>query len=148
MTQTSEQTRSPHPVTHILWAILFIALLALAARQAVRTLSTHPSPEPAEVATKAAANEEGFAPASTRDGAAGDASWPPGVSLEQYEQLQTGMSLPAALKLLGEGEEVARSEDYGLIVTYRWQGRGRVNAYARATFHNGKLTTKAQSGLE
>ncbi len=148
MTPNAEQTRSSHPVTHILWAIAFIALLGLAARQAVRTFSAHPNPAPPEVATEAAADEKGFAPASTRGGTDGDASWPPGVSLEQYAQLQTGMSLQAALKLLGEGEEVARSEEYGLIVTYRWQGRGRVNAYARATFHNGRLTTKAQSGLE
>lgn len=73
----------------------------------------------------------------------------PGVTMENYLKLTTGMSYEEVVNILGvSGQESARTQAGDTeIVIYTWfatKGFGNMNA----TFQNNKLTTKAQAGLE
>ncbi len=71
-----------------------------------------------------------------------------GLTLEKFNQLQNGMKYEEAVKILGsEGTETSSYSSGNLkTVTYKWEGE----KYARvtATFRNGELTSKIQSGLQ
>lgn len=71
-----------------------------------------------------------------------------GLTLEKFNQLQNGMKYEDAVKILGsEGVETSSFSSGTLkTVTYKWEGE----KYARitATFRNGELTSKIQSGLK
>jgi hypothetical protein len=70
-----------------------------------------------------------------------------GITIANYERLQTGMSYAQVCEILGKsGTEVSRSEMVGYItVLYEWKGDGLANM--NAMFQNDKLTTKAQFGV-
>jgi hypothetical protein len=71
------------------------------------------------------------------------------VTLAQYERLQTGMTHQQVVGILGgEGLELPRNGvGSGGEVTYRWWG-AEIGAGMRATFQDGKLIQKSQSGLK
>jgi hypothetical protein len=71
-----------------------------------------------------------------------------GITLANYERLQTGISYAQACEILGKtGTEMSRSEMVGYVtVMYSWQGDGVANM--NAMFQNGKLVSKAQFGLK
>jgi len=71
-----------------------------------------------------------------------------GVTLAQYNQLQTGMSEQQVYAILGPGTEISRSDIGGIVtVMYQWDGDG-FGANMNAMFQNGHLIQKAQFGLE
>lgn len=154
----------PRPVS-LAWAILLALVLCAAVLVGLRVLTTHraDSSGPARpTATQASPSTAPAGPDQPPDSSGTfqraqppgeeskvDASWPPGVSLQQYNQLRDDMSASEVFALLGDGEEVGRTENYGLvIVVYRWKGRGSLGAHATATFYNGRLRSKSQAGLE
>jgi hypothetical protein len=72
-----------------------------------------------------------------------------GVTLAQYEQLQSGMSEQQVYNILGPGTELSRSDLAGYTtVMYQWEGSGSLGANMNAMFQNGELIQKAQFGLE
>lgn len=72
-----------------------------------------------------------------------------GVTLAQFNNLQTGMTLDEVQSAIGQGTLASKSEMDGFEVSiYEWQGNGDVGANMNATFENGKLTSKAQAGLK
>jgi hypothetical protein len=72
-----------------------------------------------------------------------------GVTQANFQRLETGMSYYQAMAILGEdGEEISSNEIAGVkTVMYKWEGPG-FGANMNAMFQNGKLISKAQSGLK
>ena len=75
---------------------------------------------------------------------------PSGVTLAQYQALETGMSYAEAVQILGRaGTEISRGDLANIVtVMYAWEGDGGVGANMNAMFQNDKLVTKAQLGLK
>ena len=70
-----------------------------------------------------------------------------GITLDRYQQVQTGMSIAKVETIVGEGQETSRSEAGGsLAANYRWQNAD--GSMMNAMFQGNKLVTKAQSGLK
>lgn len=72
-----------------------------------------------------------------------------GVTMEQFSQLETGMTYEDAVEILGsEGEVLSETGIAGTdTVMYQWDGSSFASNM-NATFQNGKLVSKAQFGLE
>lgn len=74
-----------------------------------------------------------------------------GVTMAGFQKIRTGMEYREVAKILGEeGEEASRNEMGGFVtVMYTWKAKdflitgGNMNAM----FQNGRLTSKAQTGL-
>lgn len=93
------------------------------------------APAPASSSTPSTANP----PAATSSA---------GLTIEKFDQLNSGMKYEDAVKVLGgEGTETS-SFSAGSIksVTYKWEGEN--SARITATFKNGELTSKIQSNLK
>ena len=78
---------------------------------------------------------------------------PPTISLEEFEQIQTGMSYQEVFDLVGSRGELLSEVDLGLgneyyTAIYSWDGEGALGANASVTFQGGYVTSKAQAGLE
>lgn len=78
---------------------------------------------------------------------------PPTISLEEFEQIQTGMSYQEVFDLVGSRGELLSEADLGLgdeyyTAIYSWDGEGTLGANASVTFQGGYVTSKAQAGLE
>ena len=73
---------------------------------------------------------------------------PDGVTMFNYERLQTDMTYAQACEILGKpGTEISRGEIPGYVtVLYEWRGKGMANLHAM--FQNDKLINKAQFGLK
>lgn len=74
------------------------------------------------------------------------------ITLEEYNQIETGMSYDEVVDIIGsEGEvnaETGKEGDDMHVVIYSWKGKGEVGANAIITFSNGEMQTKAQAGLK
>ena len=78
---------------------------------------------------------------------------PPTISLEEFEQIQIGMSYQEVFDLVGSRGELLSEADLGLgddyyTAIYSWDGEGSLGANASVTFQGGYVTSKAQAGLE
>lgn len=78
---------------------------------------------------------------------------PPTISLEEFEQIQTGMSYQEVFDLVGSRGELLSEADLGFgndyyTAVYSWTGEGILGANANVTFQGGYVTSKAQMGLE
>ena len=78
---------------------------------------------------------------------------PPTISLEEFEQIQIGMSYQEVFDLVGSRGELLSEADLGLgddyyTAIYSWDGGGSLGANASVTFQGGYVTSKAQAGLE
>lgn len=84
---------------------------------------------------------------STSGGSSNGASAIPGVTLRQYNRLQTGMTLPEVVSILGpNGAENARSSvAETVIASYVWQNTDGSNLMI--TMQGGRLVQKVQAGL-
>lgn len=72
-----------------------------------------------------------------------------GVTLANFQKLETGMTYEQVVEILGDpGEELSRSDIAGYTtVMYSWNGEGGFGANMNAMFQNGKMVSKAQLGL-
>lgn len=72
-----------------------------------------------------------------------------GVTMTQFEELQTGMSYEQACKVLGaEGEVITSNDLMGIkTVMYKWNGT-TLTGNMNAMFQNDKLIQKSQFGLQ
>ncbi|MEZ5428141.1 MAG: DUF3862 domain-containing protein [Pyrinomonadaceae bacterium] len=70
-----------------------------------------------------------------------------GLSIDKFNQIKNGMSYQEVVNILGsEGTETRSSESGNIkIVSYKWEGDKFQRVFA--TFRDGKLTSKAQTGL-
>ena len=78
---------------------------------------------------------------------------PPTISLEEFEAIQTGMSYQEVFDIVGSRGTVLSEVDVGLgdeyyTAVYYWDGEGSLGANANITFQGGKVSAKAQFGLE
>ena len=78
---------------------------------------------------------------------------PPTISLDEFNQISTGMTYTEVTSLIGSPGEMLSSSDAGLGAEYvtevwSWEGEGSLGANANVMFQGGKVTSKAQSGLE
>ena len=74
------------------------------------------------------------------------------VTFEAFNRLEHGMSYEIVCKVLGcAGNVLFRIGGVGGVpetVMYSWNGEGVVGANMNATFKDGKLTSKAQFGMD
>lgn len=77
---------------------------------------------------------------------------PPKITLEQFNQVQTGMTVDEVFTILGgPGEVTVESGKPGEqmhIVTYQYWGKGVTGSNASFTFMEGKMDIKAQALLK
>ena len=75
----------------------------------------------------------------------------PGISMEEFEQIENGISYEEAIKIIGgEGEVMSEVGEKGTqfyTVMYTFEGEGGFGSNANLTFQGGKLNAKAQIGL-
>jgi hypothetical protein len=75
-----------------------------------------------------------------------------GVTMANYNRLQTGMTYAQVVQILGkEGEELGKlggNETAFKIVMYKWAGDGGGDPRIDAFFKDGKLDKKSQFGLK
>ena len=67
------------------------------------------------------------------------------ITMDEYNKIKTGMSYSKVVDIIG-GEGKLSADGYSTEI-YTWKGRGSVGANALITFQNGKVVSKAQSGL-
>lgn len=78
---------------------------------------------------------------------------PPTISLEEFNQIKTGMTIQDVYDIVGSSGTMISEVDLGLGSEYRtimfqWDGEGSLGANANVTFQGGKVIEKAQFGLE
>lgn len=78
---------------------------------------------------------------------------PPTISLEEFNQIKTGMTVQDVYDIVGSSGTMISEVDLGLGSEYRtimfqWDGEGSLGANANVTFQGGKVIEKAQFGLE
>lgn len=78
---------------------------------------------------------------------------PPTITMEEYNAIRTGMTFQEVYDIIGGAGEVVSEVDLGLGEEYhtvmrQWDGEGSFGANANVTFQGGKVTGKAQFGLE
>ena len=78
---------------------------------------------------------------------------PPTITLAEYNQIETGMTYFQVCDIIGGYGELLSETDLGLgseyaTEMYMWEGEGSLGANANIMFQGGKVTSKAQFGLE
>lgn len=78
---------------------------------------------------------------------------PPTITLEEFNAIMIGMTYQEVYEIIGGPGEVISEVDLGLGEQYRtvmrqWMGEGSLVANANITFQGGKVTLKAQLGLQ
>lgn len=76
----------------------------------------------------------------------------PGISMAEFEKVQSGMTYEEVVKIIGgEGEmqsETGAKGDEYYTVGYKWDGEKGFGSNAIMMFQSNKLDTKAQVGLK
>ena len=76
----------------------------------------------------------------------------PTITLEEFEAIQNGMTYQEVTDIVGSSGELISEVDIGVADYYTqvrsWEGEGTLGANANVTFQGGKVTAKAQFGLE
>lgn len=75
------------------------------------------------------------------------------ITLEEFNAIQTGMSYDEVFEIIGGRGEVISETDLGLgdeyiSIMFKWDGEGSIGANANVLFQGGKVSSKAQFGLE
>ena len=75
------------------------------------------------------------------------------ISLDEFNQITTGMSYDEVVAIIGSQGELLSESDLGLGPEYAtsmwmWEGEGSIGANANVTFQGGSVIGKAQFGLE
>lgn len=75
------------------------------------------------------------------------------ITLEEFNQIQTGMTYEKVVEIIGaEGTVLSETDVTGdaqyKTTMYSWEGKGNLGANANITFQAGKVVSKAQFGLE
>lgn len=77
---------------------------------------------------------------------------PPTISLEEFNAIRTGMTYQEVYDIVGGPGELLSEVDIGSseyhTMLYKWEGEGSLGANANVTFQGGKVSSKAQFGLE
>lgn len=76
----------------------------------------------------------------------------PKISLDEFNQIQTGMSYQQVVDIIGSEGTVLSETDIGgaeyKTTIYTWEGSGSLGANANITIQGGKVVSKAQFGLK
>lgn len=72
------------------------------------------------------------------------------ITKNEFNAIKNGMTYSKVVSIIGSSGELSSSNSYGgyIIEIYTWWGKGALGANAMITFENGKVTSKAQAGLE
>ena len=78
---------------------------------------------------------------------------PPTITMAEYDQIEIGMTYFQVCDIIGGYGELLSEADLGLgseyaVEMYMWEGEGSIGANANIMFQGGKVTSKAQFGLE
>ena len=78
---------------------------------------------------------------------------PPTISLEEFNAIRTGMEYQEVFDIVGSRGTLMSESDSGLgdqyyTAIFSWDGEGSIGANANVMFQGGKVTSKAQFGLE
>lgn len=74
---------------------------------------------------------------------------PASITLDKYEQIQTGMTLEEVQALMGEpGEETSRMEIEGAPPTFSHMWKNANGSNVGITFQDNKVVSKVQFGLK
>ena len=69
----------------------------------------------------------------------------PKITKAEYDKIETGMSYSEVCDIIGSEGELQAS--FGGAAIYSWEGVGMTGANAAITFYNGRVTGKAEAGL-
>lgn len=74
----------------------------------------------------------------------------PTITMDEFKQIQNGMTYEQVVQIIGgEGELISTAGDGQYkIEMYQWEGEGGFGANANVTLEGGKVTAKAQLGLQ
>ena len=76
----------------------------------------------------------------------------PKISLDEFNQIQTGMTYQQVVDIIGSEGTVLSETDIGgaeyKTTIYTWEGFGSFGANANITIQGGKVVSKAQFGLD
>lgn len=77
----------------------------------------------------------------------------PTISLDEYNAIKNGMSYDEVFEIVGSRGEVISEVDMGfgdeyITIMFAWEGEGAIGANANVMFQGGKVTSKAQFGLQ
>lgn len=77
----------------------------------------------------------------------------PTISLDEFNQIATGMTYDEVVKIIGGPGEILSQTDLGMgdeyaSVMYMWDGEGSIGANVNVMFQGGEVVSKAQFGLE
>ena len=72
------------------------------------------------------------------------------MSLNEFNQIETGMTYEEVCEIVGGEGTLSSSVDLGEYKTemYMWTGDGTIGANANVTFQQGKVISKSQLGLQ
>ena len=78
---------------------------------------------------------------------------PPTISLEEFNAIRTGMEYQEVFDIVGSrgtlmSESGSELGDQYYTALFSWDGEGSIGANANVMFQGGKVTSKAQFGLE
>lgn len=73
----------------------------------------------------------------------------PKITMEEFTSIKLGMTYDEVVALIGSKGELMGESGFGdyVMTIYSWEGEG-IAAAATITFENGKVSAKAQIGLE
>lgn len=116
------------------WVIIVVIIVAIATSQGTGTNNVQ----------QTSANTDNSNATNTNDAK---------ISLEEFNQIETGMSYEEVVEIVGgEGTVLSESDITGdgqyKTTIYSWDGNGMLGANANVTFQGDKVISKAQFGLE
>jgi predicted Zn-dependent peptidase len=148
--EKSNKVKKPFYKKWWVWALAVVILVGIA-NSGEETATTEEEPAKTEtVATKQEEPKEEPAPVEKEEKPAPPKE-DPGISMEEFEEIQNGMTVEEVVKIIGgEGEIMSEVGEKGTslyTVMYKYDGESGLGSNANVTFQGGKLQMKAQFGL-
>ncbi len=80
----------------------------------------------------------------------GCSSSPDDITMEEYNQIENGMTYDEVVEIIGSQGELSTESEYEgyTIEIYTWYADKTIGSNANVTFENGKVSAKAQVGLK
>ena len=132
MSNHEEKEKKPIYKKWWFWLIIIVIIIAVAVSQGTNTNPTEQSSANAESLTNTVDTK---------------------ISLEEFNQIETGMNYEQVVGIIGvEGTVMSETDITGdgqyKTTIYSWEGEGSIGANANVTFQAGKVVSKAQFGLK
>lgn len=130
------------------WLII-IVVIGIAGSSTNNTLPTSSSNTNS---TNTAVDNTSTEPAKPKEQEPEEPKSSPKISLDEFNQIQTGMTYQQVVDIIGSEGTVLSETDIGepqyKTTIYTWEGSGSLGANANITIQDGKVISKAQFGLK